>query len=97
MDVYRHDSGGYTFLNRVVGVVPVSGDLVYMEVQGTTIKTFQNGTLRNNFTDLALDGVTTGGPRAGLLVDGCICDDFAMGDFATFIPVHRRNLLGLGV
>lgn len=84
-NVYKCISGSFTELNSVA-VTPNNGDTLYIEVQGTTIITKQNGTTRNNFTDSAINGTSVGGPYPGLYAfsDSIILDDFAMGNFITF-------------
>ena len=97
--VYKCISGSFTQINQV-SVTGVSGDTAYIEVQGTTIVTKQNGTTRNNFTDSAINGSSVGGPYPGLHCSGSglVEDLFAMGDFAAASSVKpRRRLMGAGV
>jgi len=81
-------AGTWTIVSSVTFATPVSGDTIYLEAQGTTLQTRQNGTLRHNLTDSAINGSTVGGPYGGLFTATTtqVLDNFAMGDFTVNLP-----------
>lgn len=89
--VYKCITGTFTQIN-VTSVTEAANDVAYLEVQGTTLKSKQNGTVRNNFTDSAIDGTTVGGLYPGLHASGTsiIYDTYECGDFVTNVQSNLR-------
>ena len=85
-DIYKHVAGTWVLLSTV-STTWASNDVAYLEVQGTTIVSKQNGTLRNSLTDTAIDGSTVGGPYAGLYGGGAtiVFDTFEVGNFVSLL------------
>jgi len=99
--IFKVIAGTFTALSTVTGATPASGDTLYIEAQGTSIVTKENGTVRNSITNTAIDGSTVGGPYPGLhgYDTNVAIDNFAMGDFtaSSTISITEPQTVGESV
>jgi len=87
--LFKCVTGTFTYLTET-SLNWTAGDTAYLEVQGTTLISKQNGTTRHNFTDSAINGTSVGGAYPGLFASGTniVHDNFAMGDFAVAVTMQ---------
>lgn len=79
MYVEKVIAGTGTIISTTAMAALANGDTVYIEIQGTTIKTKKNGTVVNNFTDAS---IASGKPGIGTDTLGLVMDNWAAGDFS---------------
>jgi len=84
--VYKVIAGVVTSLSAVT-ITWAIADVVYMEMQGDTIITKQNGTTRHNFTD---SSIASGKPGVQMDANPASYDDWAAGGFVE-IGIGRGN------
>lgn len=91
--VTRVTNGTGVDLNSTTGVTWSVNDTIEIEVQGTTIRGYQNGTLRVTVTD---SNFSTGKPGIMIWNNVAAADDFEAGDVTTTAATCRRALVGVG-
>lgn len=81
-NVYKVVGGSFTAINNT-SITWANGDTAYLEMQGNTIISKQNGTTRHNFTD---SSIASGKPGFWCDAASILFDDWAAGDFSAGGP-----------
>jgi hypothetical protein len=93
-DVFKCVAGSYTSISNT-SITWAANDTAYLEVQGTTIISKQNGTTRHNFTN---NVIASGKPSWRFGGNGITFDDWDGGDFASGAgPVGKSYRLSQAV
>lgn len=92
---YKQVLGAFTQIGSDFGIVINANDLLRLEVQGTSLRAYKNGSqVSTTQTD---SSIASGNP--GLYIGsgtGSIWDDFAAGDFGVAATVKQLAALGVG-